>query len=261
MTARWLLTTLLAVCLLGPYLAPARPEAQFRDFPSAPPCRAFWLGTDELGRDVFSRLLYALRSSVLTAAPAAAAATLLGCTLGAAAGWWGGCWRLLVSRSADLLVSLPWILLLLAARAAFPLDLPPQAGLALVFFLLALLGWGPAARLGQMVAAQIRQAPFVLQAHAAGLSEHRILLRHVASQLRHTAVAQFWATAPAFVAAEMNLSLLGLGAPEPTPSLGVLLRPLSDPSTWAQRPWLLAPVATAVTLLVLLQQAAGKDPA
>ena len=90
---------------------------QFRDSISAPPSAQFWLGTDELGRDRFARLLYGTRVSLLLAPAAALLSTLLAALIGGAAGYLGGRWERLVTAGVDLFLSLPWLFLLLAVRA------------------------------------------------------------------------------------------------------------------------------------------------
>src|SRR5262249_34677639 len=131
---------------LAPYLAPAGYGYQFREAPNASPSSHHPLGTDELGRDRFSRLLYGMRVS-LTLAPAAALLTpLLAALLGGFAGPFGGWVEHCSMFLADVFLSVPWLFLLIPVRAALPLNISPTASAAVTFLLLGLLGWAASAR-------------------------------------------------------------------------------------------------------------------
>ena len=122
---------------LAPELwVPAHYETQFRDLPDAPPSARFPLGSDNLGRDRFSRLLYGTRVSLLLA-PAAALLSCLGAAvLGGAAGLAGGLLETVILGAADLFLALPWLFLLLTVRACLPLNLSPEASVTVTFLLL-----------------------------------------------------------------------------------------------------------------------------
>jgi len=204
-------------------------SAQYREFTDAAPSLRFPLGTDDLGRDRFARLLYATRVSLLLAAAASFAALVLAAVLGGIAGYWGGWWDRCLKRGIDLMLSLPWLFLLLAARALLPLNASPMTSLIVTYALLALLGWASPARVIRAGVRGFRDSEFVLQARAEGLSEIRILLRQVLPNLRPILLAQFWTSIPVFVLTEANLGFLGLSAGEPFPTWGSLLRELQSP--------------------------------
>src|SRR5580704_18179015 len=111
-----------AASLGAAYIAPSSYAEQFRDAISAPPSARFWLGTDELGRDRFARLLYGTRVSLLLAPAAAFLSTLIAALIGGAAGYLGGRWERAVTAGIDLFLSLPWLFLLLTVRALLPLN-------------------------------------------------------------------------------------------------------------------------------------------
>lgn len=123
--AMTLLALLFAGALLASSLATANYATQFRETPNSPPCSRFLLGTDELGRDRFSRVLFATRISLLLAPTAAAISTLLAAVIGTTAGYLGGLWDKAMTAAVDLFMSLPWLFLLITVRAVLPLDLPP----------------------------------------------------------------------------------------------------------------------------------------
>ena len=216
-------------------------SVQNRDFTDAAPSARFPLGTDELGRDRLARLLYASRSSLLFAGAASLGALVIAALLGGVAGYWGGWWDRCLLRLIDLMLSLPWLFLLLAARALLPLNASPVTSLLVTYTLLALLGWASPARVVRAGVRGFRDSEFVLQARAEGLSEIRILLRQVLPNLRPILLAQFWTSIPVFILTEANLGFLGLSAGEPFPTWGSLLRELQSPLL--VRPEAFAPVA------------------
>ncbi|MBZ5578950.1 MAG: ABC transporter permease [Acidobacteriia bacterium] len=223
-------------------------SAQHREFTDAAPSLRFPLGTDELGRDRMARLLSATRVSLVFAAAASLGALILAALIGGVAGYCGGwCDRALV-HGIDLMLSLPWLFLLLAVRALLPLNAAPLTSLLATYALLALLGWASPARVVRAGVRSLRDSEFVLQARAEGVTELRILLRHVLPNLRPILLAQFWTSIPLFILTEANLGFLGLSAGEPFPTWGSLLRELQDPLL--VRPEAFAPVA-AIALSVV----------
>jgi ABC-type dipeptide/oligopeptide/nickel transport system permease subunit len=201
-------------------------DQQFRDFPSAPISRQFPLGTDELGRDRLSRLLYGTRISLLTAPAAALLSTILAAIAGGLAGFLGGWWDRSAAILVDLMLALPWLFLLIIVRAALPLNVPATLSILVTFGLIGLLGWPSAARVVRAGCRELRSSDLVLQARACGIARHRVLWKHVLPNVRPVLMAQFWTAIPIYILAEANLGLLGLGVTDPLPSWGNLLRPL-----------------------------------
>ena len=115
--------------------------AQFREHANEPPSRTFLLGTDELGRDRLSRLLYGIRVSLLCAPAAAFASTAIGALIGIIAGYRGGWIDQIMTGLIDLFLSLPWLFVLLTLRALLPLNVAPWISIAATFLLLAAVGW------------------------------------------------------------------------------------------------------------------------
>ena len=114
--------------------------------PNAAPSGAHWLGTDQLGRDRFARLLYGTRISLLLAPAAALLSTALAGLIGGLAGYRGGGWQRFANSVTDLFLSLPWLFLLITVRALLPLNVSPAASVTVTFLLLGVLGWASAAR-------------------------------------------------------------------------------------------------------------------
>ena len=236
------LAVVFALAALADWVAPAPYAKQFRDAPGASPSRRFPLGADELGRDRLSRLLYGTRVSLLLAPATALLSTLIAALIGGSAGYLGGRWDRLAMRMIDLYLSLPWLFLLLMARAMLPLNVSPAVSITITFALLGLLGWAAPARVVRAGAQSLRNADFVLQARASGCRGVRLLFAHVLPNLAPVLRAQFWISVPVYILTEASLGLLGLGVAEPLPSWGNLLRGLASYSPALSGPWALTPV-------------------
>jgi peptide/nickel transport system permease protein len=222
---------------------------QFRNDPNAAPTRQHILGTDDLGRDRFSRVLYGTRVSLLLA-PAAA---LLSCTfaglIGGLAGFLGGRPQRTVMAATDLFLSLPWLFLLLTVRALLPLNVSPTASVTITFALLGCLGWAAAARVICADAQALRNSDFILLARASGSGGWRLVSRHMLPNLRPVLLAHFWISVPIFILTEANLGMLGLGVAEPLPSWGSLLRELQSYSAISGRPWQFIPLVLFILVI------------
>lgn len=248
-----LLGTFFLLALASELVAPYSYARQFRDLPLAAPSAAHPLGTDALGRDVFSRVLYGSRVSLLLAPAAALLATVIAGVSGALAGLRGGWWEKTILASADLMMALPLLFVLLALRATLPLDVAPLLSAAATFALLGLLGWPASLRVVWAATRNIRESEFLTLARAQGIGPVRMVLRHVLPNVRPVLQAQFWVTIPVFILAEATLSMLGLGVMEPLPSWGNLLRGLEDLSALRANPGLLSPLVLLILVVRGLQ--------
>ncbi|MGD1095513.1 MAG: ABC transporter permease subunit [Bryobacteraceae bacterium] len=240
-TAMIFLAAVMLAALAPELWAPAHYQTQFRDAPDAPPSARFPLGTDDLGRDRFTRLLYGTRVSLLLA-PAAALLSCLGAAvLGGAAGLAGGLLETVILGAADLFLSLPWLFLLLTVRACLPLNVSPAASVTLTFVLLGTLGWATPARIIRAAVARLKHSEFMLHARASGCPPWRLLWAHLRPNVMPVLLAQFWVAVPVYILAEATLGMLGLGVVEPLPSLGGILRELENGGGILSQPWLLSP--------------------
>lgn len=247
--AATILAVISVILLLAGAFAPHDYTEQFRDFPDARSSRDFPLGTDSVGRDRLSRLLYGGRMSLVCAPAAAFFSTLLALTAGLVAGFGPARLERLIAFAADLCLSLPWIFALLAARAAVPLNAPPVLTVVITFALLGALGWAGPCRILISAVKRNGAADFTLLAHAAGLPRWRIAAVQILPNLLPVAAAQFLVTTPAYLLAEANLGLLGLGVPEPLPSLGGMLRDLENVGSVYSRPLALVPALLLITVV------------
>ena len=236
------LIALAAAAFAAPYLAPFDPNAIDLRTMQRPPGGAHWLGTDDLGRDVLSRMLYAGRISLLLALVVTALAVAIGTTLGALAGFFGHWTDRLVSLATDALLSLPVLGLAMVAGSVLR---PNLWTLAVV---LALVSWPILARIARAQVLTLRERTYAEAARALGLRPQRVLFRHLLPN----------AVAPLIVAAtllgaqvllvESALSFLGYGMRPPTPSWGGMLNEAQ--AFYRQSPWLAVFPGLAITLTV-----------
>lgn len=260
---RWSAAALLVLAALASigahYVAPAGYEHQFREAPGASPSAQHPLGTDDLGRDRFARLIYGLRVSLILAPLAAALTTLLAALIGGIAGYCGG-W---VERCAlvimDLFLSIPWLFLLITVRAMLPLNISPESSVFITFLLLGALGWAASARIICAGTRDMLKSEFVWLARASGFSGFKLLRLHLLPNLRGTLLAQFWISIPVFIIAEANLGALGLGVAEPLPSLGSLLRELQNVVTLRPEPWRFMPLLVLIMVVSCFQILLNKN--
>ncbi len=253
------LLAVISVSLAAQWLAPQGYAKQYREATEASPSRAHWLGTDEIGRDRFARVLYGTRVSLLLAPAAALLSTLLAALIGGLAGYLGGAWARLAMATTDLFLSLPWLFLLITARALMPLNVSPLVSVLVTFSLLGILGWTTAARVLCASAASLARSDFVLQARASGVPGVRLFWIHVMPNLKPVLYAQFWISIPVFILSEANLGILGLGVAEPMPSWGSLLRELEGLVSVGEAPWKLVPLALLVVVVTSFQLLLSKQ--
>lgn len=239
--------------LAANWLAPVGYARQDREAISAPPSRQHWMGTDEIGRDRFARMLYGTRISLLLAPAAALLSTLMAALIGGLAGYLGGAWARVAMAVTDLFLSLPWLFLLITVRALLPLNVSPLLSVVVTFLMLGLLGWTTAARVLCASAATLRGADFVQQARASGIHGVRLFWIHVLPNLKPVLLAQFWISIPAFILSEANLGILGLGVAEPLPSWGSLLKELEGLVSVGEEPWKFVPLLLLVVVVTSFQ--------
>ena len=198
--------------------------------------RANFLGTDNLGRDRFSRLMHAIRFSLIVCSIGVILACLIGILIGIISGYATGFADTMLMGTTDAMLALPTLILILAARAAFPLELPPARAAFLLLLIFALTGWAEMARLARGLVRETREREFVTAAVSTGVTQSRILFRHILPNISRPLMTQALLMLPAFLLAEIALSYLGVGVQEPEASLGNMLTAASDINQLRTRP-------------------------
>jgi peptide/nickel transport system permease protein len=208
--------------------------------------RVYLLGTDAFGRDELSRILYGGQVSLLAGLLGAAITLFLGALIGMLAGFYGGWKDDLLMRIAELFLALPWLYLLFALRAFLPLSVSPLEAFFLVVVVIGVVGWARPARLVRGIVLSAKERDFVLAARGFGASNFYLLRRHILPKTAGVLLTQAAILIPQFVLAEMTLSFLGLGVPEPAPSWGNLLASLQQYSVLVSYWWMYLPALAIV---------------
>ena len=244
---------LLAILVLAgfgaSFVTPYDPSAQNLSATVRPPSlapidgRVHALGTDQLGRDVLSRLLVGLRISLLVALTVVPLSTLLGLTVGLVTGYRGGWVDAALMRIVDAQLSIPTLLLAVAVIAVL------KTGLTQIVAVLVIAGWPGYARVVRAEVLALREREFAAAARAVGASDLRILAQHVLPNVLPTVLVLGTLHLPVVIIFEAALSFLGLGIQPPTPSLGQMIGQAQD-LVW-QAWWMPAIPGVAITLVVL----------
>jgi peptide/nickel transport system permease protein len=215
-------------------------------FGVAAPAQIFLAGSDNYGRDQFSRILYGGRISVGAGLLATGISLSLGLLLGTVSGFYGRWIDESLMRSAELFLVLPWLYLLLAVRAFLPLHISPVQTFFLLVAVIGSVGWARPARLVRGIVLSARTRKYVLASRGFGASDSYILRRHVLPHTYGVLLTQAALLVPQYVIAEVTLSFLGLGLSEPLPSWGNLLANLQQYNVLVSYWWMFAPALVLV---------------
>jgi peptide/nickel transport system permease protein len=213
--------------------------------------RGFYpFGTDKLGRDVLSRMLYGSRISLTIGLAAAFITFLLGLIVGGLAGYFGGVIDNTLMRVSEVVISIPSLYLLFTLRAAFPPNLPSTTVFFLIVMALSLFGFATVGRVIRGMVLSIKTEEFVHSARTMGLSDWKVIRRHILPNTLSYVIVQATITIPVSILAESALSLLGLGITEPQSSWGLMLSVARNHRVVQDFPWILIP-GFAIFLAVL----------
>ncbi len=210
------------------------------------PGHLFLLGTDQLGRDVFSRILYGAQISLTVGLIGVFITTCLGLSIGGIAGYTGGWTDALLMRIAEVVMSIPAFYLILSIRNIFPeqigeTHISSEATYVVMITVLSLTGWAGMSRVIRGMVLSLRKQEFILAAEAQGGSAARILVRHILPNTIGYVIVRATLLIPAYIIAEVTLSFLGLGIQEPSPSWGNMLSAAQELRVLQHYPWILAP--------------------
>lgn len=238
----WLLL-LLVLSVGAPVFAPLDPLEQdllaLKQLPSA----EHWLGTDALGRDVFSRMVHGVSLTIAGVIEAVVMASLLGLSLGVSAGYFGGLWDRWVQQYVSLVQSLPTMLIMLAVLAVFGQAMLPA------MVTLGVMGSAGVSRVLRSVTLAVREELYIAAARISGLSDAHIIVRHVLPRIAGPVIVQMSLFAAIAVIVQTGISFLGLGVAPPAPTWGSMIFEAS--ASLNDFPWLLVPSGGVVALTVL----------
>ena len=242
------IVVMVVAAVLAPWIVPYDPNDQMFDGLSLegaplPPSARFWLGTDLLGRDLFSRLVLGTQTSLIIGVLANGIAVVLGATVGIVAGYFGGITAAILMRFTDLMMAFPALLLAIVLAAIF------KPSLLIVALVIAMVNWVQMARVVYTETRSMARHEFIEVQRAMGSSTFRILFRHILPHLIYSIIVFGTLGISTTVLLEATLSYLGVGVQPPTPSWGNII--FENQTYFANAPWLVFFPGLAIVLLAL----------
>ena len=238
------LLLLILLAVFAPLIAPYGPTKISGGF-SKPPSLEHWLGTDQIGRDMFSRLLYAMRVSLLVGFLATLISTAIGVVLGLISGYFGGWVDRVIMSFTDMVMSFPYILLVLVAAAIF------EPGMWTMIVILGLVDWPGVARLERGNVLSLRETNFCKSDITSGMPGRYILFSEILPNTLAPVLVYATSVFAISILDEAALSFLGMGVQPPTASLGNILNGAQSITILTGKPWLWLPAGILIILLVI----------
>lgn len=231
------------LCAMAPVIAPYSFDGIDLDSVKQAPSLSHWMGTDDLGRDVFTRMLFGGRVSILIGLLAAVVGTLLGTAIGASAGYYGGRLDNILMRITDVAYAIPTLPLLIILSAY------SRAALVSMVLIIGFLSWMATARVVRAQVLSIKEMDYVEAARSMGATDLRILTRHIVPNALGPILVGATLGVGNAIMIESSLSFLGLGVQPPTPTWGNML--MDSQATMVTKPWLTVFPGLAILLIVL----------
>ncbi|WP_408005286.1 oligopeptide ABC transporter permease [Pseudalkalibacillus berkeleyi] len=226
-----MLILIVLAAIFAPYLTPYEPSTQELLKKLTPPNSEHWLGVDTLGRDMYTRMLYGARISLLVGFASVTASIIIGTIIGAIAGYYGGLVDAFLMRVVDVFLSFPSLFFLITIVTIFS----PSINMLILAF--ALFGWTGTARLVRGEFLSLRTREFVLAAKTMGVRSSKIIFSHILPNAMGPIIVSATLNIGIIILAESALSYLGLGVQPPTPSWGNMLQDAQNITIMYQSPW------------------------
>lgn len=243
-----IIVVIVALAVLAPWVVPYNPDEQFFDGLTLegaplPPNAQYWFGTDLVGRDLLSRMIYGARTSLVIGVVANGVSVLIGAMIGITAGYFRGWVSTVLMRFTDLMMAFPALLLAIVLAAIF------HPSLFIVAMVIAMVNWVQVARVLYTETRSLAERDFVDAERALGASAFRILVRHILPHLTSTIVVYATLGIATTVLLEATLSYLGIGVQPPTASWGNII--FENQTYFTSAPWLVFIPGIAIILLAL----------
>ena len=248
----YILIFMFVFCFIGPFFSPyASGTIQVTQI-NKPPSLSHWLGTDQLGRDILTRLMQAGRISLTIGLASMILSVILGALLGAISGFYRGVVDHIIMRIADVLMSIPGLPLLIIMGAILSeWKLPSEYRLYVVMIMLSLIGWPGLARLVRGQILSLREQSFMQAADVLGLKDYRKIVHHLIPNVFPLLIVVATLGVAGAILSESALSYLGLGVVPPTPSWGNMISAANSLIDFQKRPWLWIPPGFAIFITVV----------
>lgn len=236
---------ILLACILAPIISPYPPQGVDLTAMTQPPSAAHWFGTDKLGRDVFTRVLYGGQLSILIGLGSALGAAAIGVLLGCYAGYKGGWFDQIILRFSEIFMSFPQLILVIMLGSIF------GRGVSNLIIIFILTGWGGVYRQARAKMLSLREEEYVQSMRAFGLSDFVIAYKHMLPNAVGPIVVNLTLSTAMFILDEAAMSFLGLGVPPEIPTWGNILNAAQDLFVMQNYWWMWLPVGIVVSLFVI----------
>ncbi|MHC0037696.1 oligopeptide ABC transporter permease [Pseudoneobacillus sp. C159] len=248
MTSFFFLLIVTLLSFLAPYITTTDITKIHLGQMSLKPSAEHWLGTDKSGRDVFTRLLYGGRVSLLVGISCTVFVVFFGTLVGALAGYFGGKTDGILMRLTDFMLNFPFLVFVIVLNTIF---FGKLNGLWVLIIVISALQWGGVARIVRSKVLAEKENEYVLAAISIGCSPFQVIVKHLLPNVLSTIIVQGTLLFATMIVAETGLSYLGFGVPSETPSWGNMLSFAQEPDVLHGKPWIWIPPALAITLTIL----------
>ena len=252
MLGLYLLIFMVAMSIFGPIISPYNMETIDFTNTNVKPSLAHPLGTDEIGRDILTRLMYGGRVSIMVGVVAVILELLIGIILGGISGYYGGVIDAIIMRIVDIFMcfpSLPFLIMLSAVMSDW--KVPPQYRMFIVMFILGLLGWPGICRLVRGQILSLREQEFMQAVEALGIRDRKRIFGHLLPNTMAAIIVTATLGIGGAILAESALSYLGLGVTPPVPSWGQMIQAVNDMYTFQYKPWTWMPAGICILITVV----------